>query len=63
MNKEYTGEGYEIVYISEYFFNILERELEKIARIPGNPSPYPMIALRDEPAMIEFRRLEKKHEQ
>lgn len=63
MNKEYTPDGYEVVYISQYFFSILEKELEKIARLPGNPSSYPMIALRDEPARVEFHRLEKKHEQ
>lgn len=59
--KEFTPEGFEIVYISEYFFNVLEKEMEKISRVLGSPSDYKkMVALRDEPAKVEFRRLEEK---
>lgn len=63
ISKQYTPDGFEIVYISEYFFNTLEKELNKISRIPGGlmNSPYATLALRDEPAQIEFRRLEKKY--
>lgn len=61
--KEFTPEGYKIIYISSYFFNTLEREMEKISRIPGSPSSFnSLVSLRDEPAKIEFRRLEKKDE-
>ena len=59
--KIYTPDGYEVVFISEYFFNLLEKELNKIARIPGSPSNLPkMIVLRDEPASVEFRKFEDK---
>ena len=52
-----TSDGYKIVFISDYFFNSLEKALESITRRTGNPSPYAIMALRDEPAKIEFRRL------
>lgn len=58
MNKIYTPDNFEIIYISDWFFNTLEKEMTKIMRTTGDPNDMrPMIALRDEPAKIEFRRL------
>jgi hypothetical protein len=58
-NGEHTPEGYHIVYISDYFFDLIEKDLEKMMRYNANQIGSKMIALRDEPAKVEFRR---KHE-
>jgi len=58
--KVISPEGYEIVYISEYFFNVLEKELKRISRHGGEYDGSIMTCLRDELAMIEFRSLYRK---
>jgi uncharacterized protein (DUF2225 family) len=58
---EITPDGYQVVYISEWFFQTLETEMSKIARYSGSTtSKLKMMSLRDEPAKVEFRRLEEK---
>ena len=59
-----TPDGYTLIYISDYFFNVLEKELNSIARTPMNlvENDRPMVALRDEPARVEFRRLTEAQE-
>ena len=56
--KAYTPDGFKIVYISNYFFDLIEKEMEKVSMRVGERSPYPTIALRDAVAQVEFRRLE-----
>lgn len=53
-----TPDGYEIVYISKYFFNLIEKEMEKVMRFHPNQISGKNIALRDQPAQVEFRRFE-----
>ena len=59
-NGDITPEGYMIVFISDYFWNLIEKDMKKIMRSPNDPIDVyrRFIALRDEPAMIEFHRLE-----
>ena len=54
-----TPDGFRVVFISDWFFDTLEKNMNAIARIPGGAmgSPFPMVALRDEPAKVEFRHL------
>lgn len=61
MKKEFTPDGFEIVYISEYFYDTLDKALTSISRGHPNSMNMPTMALRDAKGMIEFRRLEKKH--
>lgn len=58
--KQYTEDGYEIIYISNGFFNTLEKWLMSTARMhPNQIGNIPlMMVLRDVPAQIEFRKLE-----
>lgn len=61
-NGDITPEGYMVVFISEYFWNLIEKDMKKIMRSPNDPidAYRSFVALRDEPAMIEFHRLEEK---
>lgn len=61
--KEFTYDGFEIVYVSKSVFNAIEKSFKSVMRHTGNPSPFPTMALRDMPALIEFRRLEHKEAQ
>lgn len=61
-NKVYTPDGYEVVFISEYFFDVLEKALKSISRGHPNTLRMSMHALRDAKALVEFRRFETNHE-
>lgn len=57
-NGDITPEGYTIVFISEYFWNLIEKDMVKIMRSHTNDKIYNFFSLRDEPAMIEFHKFE-----
>lgn len=54
--EDITEDGYSIVYISNYFYDTLEKALFSISRHYGNDITAKTISLRDEPAKIEFRK-------
>ncbi len=60
-NGDITPEGYMIVFISEYFWELIKNDMEKISRHAGDPiDKYrEYVSFRDEKAMIEFHKLEK----
>lgn len=58
--KRFTPDGFEIVYISEFLFDTLEKAMESVAHGYYTDMNTPPIALRDAKGLIEFRRLEKK---
>jgi hypothetical protein len=57
--NEVTLDGYKIVYISDYFYNLIETELDKISQFHHNQKGLPSIGLRDAVGMVEFRRLDQ----
>lgn len=57
-NGDITPEGYMIVFISEYFWELIKNDMEKISRHAGDPNRE-YVSFRDEKAMIEFHKLEK----
>lgn len=60
-NGDITPEGYMIVFISEYFWDLMEKDMKKIMRSPNQPIDIynHFVALRDEPAKIEFHKMLK----